>query len=146
MTHFTDHERLTKLFMGRYIHLAFAGPLRNALAACSGTCQMRSASRMAEGKTVPAIFQTGSVRSGLMKDFPMRERKHAEDLEAFFFGGEGTHLDKFRARILAYGVQTWPKPPWRRLFWLDMRKCWWPIPCWPTSCSVNEPLGTPNDE
>jgi hypothetical protein len=45
-------------FMGARILVPFAGPLRNAAAACSGNKQPRSGFRMAEGKTVPAISQT----------------------------------------------------------------------------------------
>jgi len=54
------HGVISKPFMGLRILVPFAGPLRNAAAACSGTKQTRSAFRMAEGKTVPAYFQTAS--------------------------------------------------------------------------------------
>jgi hypothetical protein len=55
-----DHGVISKQFMGLRILVPFAGPLRNASAACSSTSKPRSASCMAEGKTVPAYFQTAS--------------------------------------------------------------------------------------
>jgi hypothetical protein len=63
------HGVISQQFMGLRILVPFAGPLRNASAAWSSTSKPRSTSCMAEGKTVPAYFQTTTEKTELPEFF-----------------------------------------------------------------------------
>jgi hypothetical protein len=69
------------------ILVPFAGPLRNASAACSSTSKPRSASCMAAGKTVPAYFQTVSKAVDLSHEAFASRRKANECLTLNFQNG-----------------------------------------------------------